>query len=188
MAAGDLTTVPKVRQFFGIQNNDDDARIGSLITACSKAITQYLSRNLLAQEYTAERYDGNDSDILMLKAFPVVSVSLVTINGVTQSASSDGLLQAGYYPADTYIFLVGGARFPRGRNNVIVTYTAGYSTVPEDVVEACIEMVGDRYKLPSRLGERSKALQQGGSVSYDMENMSARVKGLLSPYRRMLPL
>ncbi len=187
MAAGDLTTVPKVRQFFGIQNTEDDARLGALITACSKAIAQYLSRSLLAQEYVAERYDGNDSDILMLRAYPLISISLLTINGVTQTASSDGLLQSGYYPGDNYVFLVGGNRFPRGRRNVVITYEAGYTTIPEDVAEACIELVGDRFKLPSRLGERSKALPQGGSVSYDMENMSARVRGLLAPYRRVVP-
>lgn len=186
MAAGDLTTVLKVKSFLGIENTTDDAKLADLVTRCSAAIATFLSRAIATTTFT-EKYDGNGSDVLMLRNYPLASVSSLTVDGAAVTASADGLTNYGFGLGDTYIFFVGGV-FPRGRRNVAITYSAGFSSVPTDIEQACIEMVADRYKLPSRIGEKSKALPQGGSVSYDTEHMSAKVRGLLNPYKRVLPV
>lgn len=185
MATGDLTTLAGVKLFLGIQNDADDALLSSLISQISFAISNYTNRNLLSQSYV-ERYDGNSSSILMLRQHPITAVSALAINGAAVSASPDGIA-AGYAFDGNYVFLT-KAIFPKGIQNIQVSYTAGYASVPFDVAEAVTELVADRYRVRGRLGESSKSMAQGGSTSYDMSYMSDKVKGSLSNYRRMIPI
>ena len=186
MANGDLTTLDAVKGWLKISGSADDAVIVRLISQCSAAVANYTNRSLLSQSYT-EKYDGNSSSVLMLRQSPITAVSCLTLNGVDIAPSPDGILQDGYTFDATRLLLI-NRRFWRGQQNVAITYTAGYATVPGDVEEAVIEFVSDRLRLASRLGEKTKSLPQGGSVSYEMQFMSARVKGSLSNYRRLIPI
>ena len=58
-----------------------------------------------------------------------------------------------------------GYVFTRRAQNVVVTYTAGYDTVPPDIAQACIELVCQRYRERTRIGEVSKALGGGETVT-----------------------
>jgi hypothetical protein len=83
---------------------------------------------------------------------------------------------------------VRGYYFVRGTQNVIVSYTAGYSTTPPEIAQACIELVALRYRERTRVGEVSKALGGGETVSYSQKDMSAAVLTLLQQYRVVSPI
>jgi hypothetical protein len=187
VAIVDLTTLANVKSFMTITNTDDDALLQRLLTQVSGAVANYLNRNLLVQSYT-ERYDGNDAHRLCLRQSPITDVASLLINGSSIPESTDGGIVLPGYAFDGFYIYLNGYQFYRGVQNVIVTYTAGFPSIPFDVEEAVIEMVSDRYKMKSRIGEKSKALQGGGSVSYDTDYMSDKVKGSLSNYRRMIPI
>jgi hypothetical protein len=183
---GDLTTLDAVKAFLGVVNTDDDQLLQRLITQCSASVGNYLNRNLLTASYT-EQYDGNNNLRLMLPQTPVTAVTSLKIQGQVIPQSSDGVTIPGY-DFDRYsVFLIGYV-FYDGIQNIAVSYTAGYATVPYDVEEAVVEFVSDRYRLKGRIGEKSKSLPQGGSVSYDTAYMSDKVKGSLSNYKRLIPL
>lgn len=186
MAASDLTSLANVKEFLNIANTEDDELLSRLITECSGAASNYINRTILSQSYT-EKYDGNDSDVLMVRQTPVTAVTSLANNGIPIQLSSDGVTKFGFTFDDNCIIMVKGV-FPRGRRNIVVAYTAGYALIPVDVEEAIIEFVSDRYRMRGRIGEKSKALPQGGSVSYDTSYMSDKVKGSLSNYRRLIPI
>ena len=186
MAAGDLTTLDAVKAYLNIQGTASDGVLTRLISQCSFAVGNFLNRNLLTQSYT-ESYDGNDSAALMLRQTPVTAVSALTVNGTAVQASSDGIYRDGFAFDSNRLIMI-NRRFSRGMQNIRVTYTAGYASIPGDVEEAVIEFVSDRYRMISRIGEQSKAIPEGGSVSYDMSYMSKKVQGSLSNYRRMIPI
>jgi hypothetical protein len=71
---------------------------------------------------------------------------------------------------------------------VIVTYTAGYMTTPPDVAQACIELVCQRYRERTRIGEVSRALGGGETVTFSQKDMSDDVKLLLAQYRLVAPV
>lgn len=78
--------------------------------------------------------------------------------------------------------------WPIGVNNFRVQYTAGYSTIPEAVQEACALWVAIAYKQtqrdPSLLAQAlTGSLSQSWGVR-DSMNPPPRVRALLAPYRR----
>jgi hypothetical protein len=77
--------------------------------------------------------------------------------------------------------------WPVGINNLRVQYTAGYTTVPEGVQEACAEWVSILYRLTLR--DPSAANTFGGSTGNAYMAPSAlrpppTVQAILAPYRR----
>lgn len=74
-------------------------------------------------------------------------------------------------------------RFPRGTGNIRVDYTAGYSVVPEDLGEACVQLVLDLYNAAQRDLTQSSGNVAGAGFKAIDEAMSYKVKMLLAPYR-----
>ena len=81
--------------------------------------------------------------------------------------------------------------FPTGINNFRVQYTAGYTTIPEAVQEACARWVAYGYFLaqrdPSLLHQvpASGTTSGWGPVISGRESPPADVRELLAPYRRL---
>lgn len=75
--------------------------------------------------------------------------------------------------------------WPVGVNNFRVQYTAGYVPVPDDVQEACAELVATWFQQRGR--DLSLASEDtAGSYSYSAANgdqLPARIRALLTPYR-----
>lgn len=62
-----------------------------------------------------------------------------------------------------------------------------YSYVPADIDEACVEMVGERYRYMDRIGVVSKSLGGQETMSYSQKDMSDYIQQALRPYRRITP-
>ncbi len=73
--------------------------------------------------------------------------------------------------------------FPTGINNFRVQYTAGYTTVPEAVQEACAEWVADQYWVCQRDPALAGLKQPGVALTYAGQP-GDHVQRLLAPYRR----
>ena len=80
--------------------------------------------------------------------------------------------------------------FPPGINNFRVQYTAGYSTVPEAVQEACAEWVAQLFWRTKRDPLLLHQLPSGGTAqawgteASQLEHPPPGVRALLAPYRR----
>ena len=68
------------------------------------------------------------------------------------------------------------------------SYTAGYISTPPEVAQACIELVALRYRERTRIGEISKSVGAGETVSYSQRDMSAPIMTLLQQYRAVAPI
>lgn len=114
--------------------------------------------------YTDETYDGNGTDTLVLRHRPVVSVSSVKISDTALSSSaykvydwgirlnnSPGVATSLPYQLLSPDGVTGDLRFPKGTQNIKVTYTAGRSTVPKEV-EMAATMIVSKIALFSREG------------------------------------
>jgi hypothetical protein len=163
MATGDLTTLEKVRAHIG---TDVDARVdatlAALISSSSAWVVSQLGRNILSATYTETR-DGDGSRRLLLKNFPVSSVTSLSVDGVTIPARAS-LSDDGYVLRSDGLDLVGYV-FARGVQNVSIVYVAGYSATPADLEQAVNEHVALRYRDRGREGLGSAALA-GDSASF----------------------
>lgn len=195
----DLTSVANVKAYLGDVTGTNDALIQKLVTGVSAFALQQMNRATLAQAPYVELYDGPGRDSMLLRQWPVVSITAI------EFAGSAGLLPADttvWPPASGYaveptgdgdlghqaLMLFGGRCFPYGRRNVRVTYVAGYAATPADIELACTEMVGEDYKRRSRLGILSQAVNGNETVSYAQRDMPPRAKSTFPNYKRVVPV
>ena len=154
MAFTDLTTLADVKAWLQTGQSafpaTDDALLTRLITAGSQYIQSWLNRQIALADYLETR-DGTGGDRLQFACFPVTAVLSLTIDGQTVPAAPS-IGAAGYRFSSTQLSVCGYS-FNRGAQNVVVSYTAGYSTTPPDVAQACIELVALRYRERTRIGE-----------------------------------
>ena len=194
MAFGDLCQLSDVTAWLQTGQNPfpsvDNALLTRLVTAASQFIQTWLQRQIAVTDWIEIR-DGNGGQRLAFANFPVSQVWSLSIDGLTippapAPGGITGGFGAGYVFSPTELALRGYV-FTRRAQNVSVTYTAGYASVPPDIVQACIELVCQRYRERARIGEVSKALISGETVTYSQKDMGDDVMTLLSQYRAVAP-
>jgi hypothetical protein len=191
MAFGDLCALSDVTAWLQTGQNPfpsvDDALLTRLITAASQFIQNWLQRQIAVSDWIEIR-DGNGGQRLAFANFPVSAVISLSIDGLSiPPAPAGGGFGAGYVFSPTELALRGYV-FSRRAQNVVVTYTAGYASVPTDIAQACIELVAQRYRERTRIGEVSKALMSGETVTFSQKDMSDGVKTLLAQYQAVAPV
>ena len=186
MAAGDLSTLTNVKQWLGVTTTTDDTLLQRLLTAASGYIQSWLNRTFASAGYT-DTFDGNGKDRLMLRNYPVTAVASVTIDGTVIPAST-GVTVNGWLLDETgKMVILRNYWFNRGTQNIVISYTAGYATTPPEIEEACIELIGLRYRERDRIGQVSKAIG-GETVSFTQKDMSDSIKTILNNYKKVVPL
>ena len=189
MAFGDLTTLADVKAW--LQTGQaafpatDDALLSRLVAAASQYVQTWLNRQIASADYLEIR-DGTGGHRLQFACVPVTAVNSLTIDGQPVALAASITL-AGYRFSPTQLS-VRGYRFNRGAQNIVVGYTAGYSTTPPDVAQACIELVALRYRERTRIGEVSRSLGGAETVAYAQKDMSDAIKTLLQQYRLVAPI
>ena len=190
MAAGDLTTLSDVKAWLQIGQNPfpatDDALLTRLITAASRFIEAWLGRQVASADWLEVR-DGTGGQLLAFANFPVTAVLSLSIDGLNiPPSAADVGFGAGYSFTPTELALRGYV-FTRRAQNVSITYTAGYAAIPADIAQACTELVCQRYRERTRIGEVAKATGGGETVRFSQKDMSDGVKTLLTQYRAVAP-
>ena len=190
MAFGDLTTLDDVKAWLKTGQNPfpdtDDALLTRLIGAASQFIQSWLGRQIAPGDWQEVR-DGSGGTRLAFANSPVTAVLSLSIDGIAiPPAPSDGGFAPGYVFTPSELALRCYV-FTRRAQNVIVTYTAGYAATPPDIAQACIELVCQRYRERTRIGEVSRALGGSETVTYTQKDMSDDVKLMLSQYRAVAP-
>jgi hypothetical protein len=194
MAYGDLTSLSDVKAWLQTGQSafpaTDDALLTRLITAASQYIQTWLNRQIAVADYQEAR-DGTGGRQLQFACFPVSAVLSLTIDGFTIPPAPPTTPNTG--PTAGYVFSASqlslrGYRFRRGAQNIVFSYTAGYAATPPEIAQACIELVALRYRERTRIGEVSKSVGGGETVSYLQTDMSAPIATLLQQYRAVAPI
>ena len=207
MTFGDLTTLGDVKSWLQTGQNafpaTDDALLTRMITAASQFIQTWLNRQIALQDWIETRDGlgnafGPSETRYQFAAFPVTAVNRVVVDGVMITAippsTQLGSVVAGTFAAQPgYLFtptqlVIRGYAVPRKAGCVTLQYTAGYAVPPADLAQACIELVALRYRERSHIGEVTKAIGGGQTVSYSQKDMSDWIKTLIQQYRRIAPI
>lgn len=153
-----LTTKSEVKAVIGIDHDDDDTLIDSLIERASKIIDTYTNRTLEAQDIE-EEFDGTGTNDYVLKQYPVNSVSKLSYRSGYIGDITWKEISSKYY---TYYEHSGTLRYadkftirPKGYK---VEYNAGYATIPADLEQACIDLVTHYYNTRTQKGIKSERI------------------------------
>ena len=121
------------------------ASLSNLIDAASNLIEGYCDRVFTAADYT-ESLDGNMLDWIYIKNPPINSLTQAII---TDSAGTTYTIESTDLDYDSVSGRVVFAEdnsasysfWPKGYNNCRIDYNGGWSTIPADVQEACVQTV-----------------------------------------------
>jgi uncharacterized phiE125 gp8 family phage protein len=187
MATGDLVTLTTAQSWLKITTMTDSAILSALITDASSFIANTLQRASIAQASYTEFYTGNGRDGQILRNDPIQSVTSIKWAGTTITTAGDPIAGVnGFWIDGKRVRLVGYA-FPYGAP-VQIAYSAGYLTVPQDIQQACLELVDEAYRRREHTGEASHSSGGATTVSFDMRDMHARIKTRLMNYLRVAPI
>ena len=177
----DLTTLANAKSWLGITAASDDVLLSRLVSSASDFIQSWLNRQIAAQQYT-DTWDGHGEKRASTSAYPIKAVASVVIDGVSIPQSTAPTVP-GWVASKTQIALI-GYRFTDGVQNCTATYTAGFAVTPNEIEQACIELVGLRYKNRDRIGLNSKGAN-GETTSYSQVDLSGAITDTLNQYRKV---
>lgn len=136
-----LTTLAAVKQWLGIKDSNSDVVLNRLIVSASQAAINYLNRDGIGAQNFTQNFKGNGKSSMLLRNWPIVSVSQVGINGTGVTASipgNVGLPGSGYVISDArggqQSIDLYGYDYPY-RYPCQIIYRAGYEAVEPYIIE-----------------------------------------------------
>jgi hypothetical protein len=188
--------------------------IDTLIPEVEAEMERYCDRDSFeSAAYTDEVTHGRGSRYLMLKNAPIDTGETITVKyrgsgtttttvdsssfrvygdgtqGMLESVGSEWLWDGGTPSSARSRFArrEGNGIWPDGKNNLLVSYTGGYSTVPADLEAIARQRVVDRFLSRRDHREAVSEALGGASVTYRTPAESdERFYRLLAPFRRVI--
>jgi hypothetical protein len=192
----DLVTLAQAYAWLSVASGTDDANMQLAVSAYSQLITDFCSRPFVLTTFN-EVYDGRDMPRLVLRNYPVTTISSLSIFGIPQVAATS-VYGPGYIFNNRTLDLLGGDVFTRGMENVAITYQAGFATIPFNIQMACLDWLKSSYMARTRdlalashrAGDTEEKFEPGGAVTKlgsSTVPMPATVFATLSQYLDFVP-
>jgi hypothetical protein len=155
-----------VKQYLDLYD-DQEAYASLLINGASRLANNYARRHLAARDYT-ETYDGTGVERLILREFPINSVSSVRIDGDRNFGADTEVTDYIVYEEEGELWRTAGV-WPDYRKGIQVQYNAGLDPVPEDLKIAVLEVVAFNWKRfqSKAIGARSQTAE-GVTTDYEI--------------------
>jgi uncharacterized phiE125 gp8 family phage protein len=133
---GSLFDIDDAKMHLRIDGLEEDTYLAGLIAAATSHAELSMQCSLLNRTITATFYAG---ETLNLPRGPVVSVSLVTLNGVAVSDSAYSIER--YGTSELLRYNNGNTQPHAAPAELTVTYTAGYGDSPTDIPADIIQVI-----------------------------------------------
>ncbi len=168
-----LTTVTTVKEYLGVSGTSEDALLSRLVDWATDLIHSYCGRIFTEASYD-EYYDGDGTEGLLVNQYPISAVTSLEVDGISKDTSAYAL----YGPLG--LLKLKSGKYPKGKKNIRLQYTAGYSVIPNDLEQSAVEMVALKYydRGRNRLGMNAK-----DGVSY-VAHLPEEVREVLDLYKR----
>lgn len=188
-----ILTLNKYKTIKNITNSEHDVQITELIKAVNSYISTYCNRKF-TEYYNVDKveyFDGVNSDELYPEVYPIVSVTSLETSTDGGQNYSTVLTEFTDYVIDeqnsrivsNYDYFVASS-YPL--NSVKLTYKAGYTTIPEDLTLAAVNLV--EYFLEEQYTPR-KSLAGAGVENIIITStdayLPAHIRRVLELYRNM---
>ncbi|KKL47396.1 hypothetical protein LCGC14_2335980 [marine sediment metagenome] len=166
-----LSSLTNVKEYMKITTSTHDALLTTLLAQASDQIEDYIKRNLVSTVYTDELYDGDGERIFYTLQFPISTAPaavIVLFDSITNTDVQTFVVNQDYVlhrDEDHFIFWGGVIH---GTQNIKITYTAGFATIPPAAVLACNILV---FYLFNAIGKAGLESWRAGSYSEKREKV-----------------
>src|SRR5574339_474730 len=157
-------TLADLKEHLDISDTDKDSFLTNILNAAWEMAKNYIGYDLNDTVYT-EDYDGDGTNELLLKKWPIISITSIK-DDTDRTFGSDTVIDSTDYLFDADTGLVtlfqGQGVFTSGRGNIRVVYTAGYTSIPYDAQRGLRRF--QRQSHPEQRGrqrQRQRYLYQG---------------------------
>lgn len=138
-----LTTLADVKENLSIASSDHskDNLIIRKINQATLAIENYTGRRFALTTYTDEDYNGSQIDQIVLKNRPIVGTPALSVRDTTLNEADFDNVESTllFTDADSGVLDLNFRAIGRW-SRYRVSYSAGYTTIPEDLAEACASL------------------------------------------------
>jgi hypothetical protein len=165
-----LTTLEDVKAFLGIpeENTEYDALLTIFKDSVEQSVCNFCETTFEEITVTKELHDGIDSDIIVPKYFPILSVENIYF-GCDGEGNNGNRIDKEYYSIDgSGIILRHGLYTPNARKIVRIDYTYGFEEVPPDV-KLCVyqSIKAEKQRYDSNTENISSRGKMGESESFN---------------------
>jgi hypothetical protein len=188
-----LIALADAKAFLKVTGAGDDGIIGDIINEVSTWVSNIIGRPLLQASYV-EYYDGDGSRDLLLRRFPVVSVSNLNRDYLRTWTSATDIDVTNNVQIDLSAGILrlwnNEDAFWKGHGNIRVTYVAGYTLaqIPYAIKLACSKLISFMYHeayVNQRVGVASESQDQR-VITYLNEPIMKDVLHMLKPYQSIV--
>jgi len=175
-----ITTVDSAKKFLNITDTNSDSILADLVSGISKQIETDCNRVFSKKDYT-EYYDGEGSDSLPLRQYPINSITSIH-DDIGRDYGASSLIDADDYAFDAESGIV-KFDYPLacGKNNVKVVYSGGYENIPSDLELAANYLVAAEFKR-SRTEVNTPEGQE--AKERNIESLEKKAEKIIDKYRR----
>lgn len=189
-----LITLTELKNHIGIAAADtgaDDA-LNQIIAGVGAAVVNFLRWDPEANTEQTRNYDGDGGSLMDLGVKNLTAVSEVKIG---QDAATQQVVDSSWYrfEANGLLKMVEserysarlrgyGYRFPIGTQNITVTFTAGYATVPADLKLAVIRWCGVIFNRRKTEGMSNVGDTANNTQTTTPFVMPPDIREMLKPY------
>ena len=124
-----------------LQQDLDTYSATQALNTASQAIRDHCGWTISQETISAQVLDSHGERSIWLPSLLLTAVGPVLEKGVTLTVTTD-------YDWTSYGRLIRSGYWPNEARSVTVTYTHGYSTVPDSVKGVCLAAAGRRYQNP----------------------------------------
>ena len=193
MSPNDLTTLDSVKAWIPVTNTNDDDLLTALVTRVSTFVQSWLNRTIALQGYVEVR-NGQGNPVMLTQNYPIGSVAMLTVDGITVPqrpplgpGTFNGL--GGYTFDANALYLSGCYTFRRGFQNVVISYAAGFASVPTDLEQATNMIIADWYKTQrgSAVGVQAQSIESQ-SITFVRESIPDAALLIMQQYKKVVPI
>lgn len=192
-------TVAEAKLYLRIPSGDtsEDEFLADVINSCTARIEKSLGqRQIKARDYV-EDYDGRGTKILLLRQFPIISVSAVYIDSLrafeeTSRVDADVIISSDepgkitFGPGVPTTGGVAAAVFPYGTRNIRVLYRAGFEVIPDDLRLACQKFTAVEFNRSREGADGVLSESFGGRTISWINGVPEDIEHLIRNYRRLM--
>jgi len=183
MDATAIVTLSDIYEFLSVSGSSDDTLIQNLIDRKTQEFETYCQLDSFYVNDYVEYYDGDGAPYLFVKNHPINSITEIASDS-DWTWGTDTVIDSSDYRIVEKNHIAYKSYFNEGLQNIKVSYNAGYSVIPLDIVEALIEEVTRIYHRRKEIDVFIKTLQDGSQHRIPSGLMPS-TKSILGKYRRM---
>jgi len=186
-----LVSMDQLKELLKITGSAEDTIVANTINRASELAATYCGRRFVVETYT-EFYDGKGKKEMLLRNYPINSVTSLNVD-IERDFDSDTDIDVS---ADVMIDKKAGilrlwndeSTFAKGRGNVKVVYSAGYTAgtnVPYDLQDAVLMICMHFYKRiyqDQRIGLQSETIGDR-NLTYRGTEIPVKARKILDYYK-----